>query len=76
MAGVFTLTAIFVIIIYIYLRRRAKHNRSDNMNFVRDYHESYDRVRTRKELRDKQSGYQTYITKYNSSDDYRERSGK
>ena len=76
MAVVFTLTAIFVIFIYLYLRRKAKQNSSANINFVRDYHESYHRVRTRKELHDKQNGYQTYITKYNSSEDYRERHGK
>lgn len=76
MAGVFILTAIFVIVIYIYLRRRAKQDRSADLNFVRDYHESYHRVRTHKELHDKQNGYQTYITKYNSSEDYRERRGK
>ena len=31
MAGVFTLTAIFVIFIYIYLRRKAKQNSSANI---------------------------------------------
>lgn len=76
MAGVLILTVIFVIIIYVYLRRRAKQNKSSDMNFVQDYHASFHRVRTRQGLRDKQNGYQTYVTKYNSSEDYRERNGK
>lgn len=76
MAGVLILTVIFVIFIYVYLRRRAKRNRSTDMNFVRDYHESFDRVRSHKDLRNKQNTYQTYVTKYNSSEDYRERNGK
>lgn len=61
---------------YLFLHRRAKQNRSTDINFVRDYHKSYDRVRTHRELRDKQNGYQPYITKYNSTEDYRERHGK
>jgi len=76
MVGVFLLTTVFVIFIYIYLHRRAKNNRSADSNFVRDYHASFDRVRSHKELRDKQNNYRTYITKYNSSEDYRERNGK
>ncbi len=76
MAGVFILTAIFLILIYVYLHRRAKQNKSTDINFVRDYHESYHRVRTHQQLRDKQNDYQTYVTKYNSSEDYRERHGK
>ncbi len=76
MAGVLILTTIFVIIIFLYLRNRAKKNKSTDMNFVRDYHESFRRVRTHKELRNKQNDYQPYITKYNSSEDYRERNGK
>lgn len=76
MIGVFILTAIFVIIIYVYMRHKAKQNKASDINFVRDYHESYRRVRTHRELRSKQNDYQTYVTKYNSSEDYRERRGK
>ena len=76
MAGVLILTVIFVIIIFVYLRRRAKQRKSTDMNFVQDYHESFHRIRTHQGLRDKQNGYQTYVTKYNSSEDYRERNGK
>lgn len=76
MAGVLILTVIIVIIIYLYLRRRARQNKSADMNSVRDYHESFHRVRTHRELRNKQNNYQTYVTKYNSSEDYRERNGK
>lgn len=73
MVGVFILTVIFVVIIYLYMRRRSKKNPTSEINTIQDYHESYDRIRTRKELRDKENAYQTYITKYNSSEDYREK---
>lgn len=76
MAGVFILTTIIVIVIFIFLHRKAKNNISSGGSFVQDYHESFDRVRSRKELRDRQNGYQTYVTRYNSSEDYRERNGR
>ncbi|MBP3476523.1 MAG: hypothetical protein J6K48_09425 [Lachnospiraceae bacterium] len=73
MVGVFILTVIIVGIIYLYMRRKSKKNPASEINTVQDYHASYDRIRTRKELRDKENAYQTYITKYNSSEDYREK---
>lgn len=76
MVGVIILTVIFVVIIYFYMRHKSKKNPVDHINTVQDYHESYERIRTRKELRDKQNAYQCYVTKYNSSEDYRERNGK
>lgn len=76
MAGIIILTVILVIIIYLYMRHKSHKNPAENINTVQDYHESYERIHTRKELRDKQNGYQNYVTKYNSSEDYRERNGK
>lgn len=76
MIGVIVLTVILVIIIFLYMRHKSKQNPVSEINTVQDYHESYKRIHTRKELRDKQNAYQNYVTKYNSSEDYRECNGK
>lgn len=76
MAGIIILTVILVIIIYFYMRCKSKKNPASDINTVQDYHKAHERIHTRKELRDKQNAYQNYVTKYNSSEDYRERIGK
>ena len=75
MISVLLFTAIVVVLIFFYMRRKARKNsaHTQNLNSVRDYHASYDRLRSRSELRDKTNGYKPYVTKYNSSEDYRER---
>ena len=75
MISVLLFTAIVVVLIFVYMRRKARKNseHTQNTNSVRDYHASYDRIRSRSELRNKNNGYKTYVTKYNSSEDYRER---
>lgn len=69
------ITLVIVVLIFLYMRysarRRKKH--TEQLNSVRDYHASFERVKTRRELRDRHTGYQTYVTKYNSTEDYRER---
>lgn len=75
MISVLLFTALVVVVIFFYMTRKAKRDRkkSANINSVRDYHATYDRVRTHKSVRDRQSNYQTYVTKYNSTEDYREK---
>ena len=75
MISVLLFTVIVVLLIFFYMRRKARKNsaHTQNLNSIRDYHASYDRIRSRSELRDRNSGYKTYVTKYNSSEDYRER---
>lgn len=73
MAGVIVATMVFVIFIYVYMRHKSRTNSVSNMNTVQDYHEAHERIKNRKELRDKQNSYRNYITKYNSSEDYREK---
>lgn len=75
MISVLLFTVIIVLVIFFYMRRKARKNseHTQNLNAVRDYHASYDRIRSRSELRDKNRGYKPYVTKYNSSEDYRER---
>lgn len=75
------LTVIIVITIYIYMRYASKKRRDamNEIDTVRYYHENYlqsrsDKRRQTKHL-DKDNGYRTYVTKYNSTEDYRERTG-
>lgn len=75
MISVLLFTVLIVVLIFVYMRRKFKKTnaQTQNINSVRDYHASYDRVKSRRELLDKQNSYRTYVTKYNSSEDYRER---
>ena len=76
------LLLIFVIFVYVYSFRKIKINKekTNNMNSIRDFHNNYQHVMSGKERSNKktvqQSGndyYQRYVTKYNSSEDYREK---
>ena len=66
----------------LYLHALCFQKTRDAMNeidTVRYYHENYlqsrsDKRRQTKHL-DKDNGYRTYVTKYNSTEDYRERKG-
>ncbi len=75
MLGTIIFTTLVVLVIFFYMRRKAKQNRRrlEDLNSVRDFHASYDRIRTHKNVRDRQNNYQTYVTKYNSTEDYREK---
>lgn len=75
MFTVILFTLLIAVLIFFYMRHTARKRKkhSAELNSVRDFHASYDRVKTRRELRDRHSGYQTYVTKYNSTEDYRER---
>lgn len=75
MLGTIVFTTLVVLVIFFYMHRKAKQNRRrlEDLNSVRDFHASYDRIRTHKNVRDRQNNYQTYVTKYNSTEDYREK---
>ena len=77
MTGVIILTVIFVFVIYFYMRHAAKRNRTRtaDMDFIKTYNDNYKRDRTRKNIQKTDNAYRTYVTKYNSSEDYRERGG-
>ena len=75
MSGALILTVVIVIAIYFYMRHAAKRRRAEDIDFVKSYHENYKRSRTRKSSPSTDSGYRTYVTKYNSIEDYRERRG-
>ena len=77
MTGVIIITVIIVIAIYFYMSHAAKRNRTRtaDMDSIKTYHENYKRDRTRKNIQKTDNAYRTYVTKYNSSEDYRERGG-
>ncbi|MCM1386470.1 MAG: hypothetical protein NC231_04020 [Bacillus sp. (in: Bacteria)] len=77
------LLVIFVVIMYVYSFRRIKINKekTKNIDSVRDFHDSYRHIMSGKNRleqgRTQQSSgdeyYRRYVTKYNSSEDYREK---
>lgn len=76
MNGIFILIIIIVVIaIYFYMRHTAKRSRAADINSIRQYHNQYLRRSSRFNRRNHASGqaYRPYITKYNSTEDYRER---
>lgn len=74
------LLVIFVVIMYLYSFRKIKINKekTNNINSVRDFHDNYQHImsgKDRSEQKKQSSGdyYRRYVTKYNSSEDYREK---
>lgn len=76
MGGALILTVIIVIAIYFYMHHTAKRRRAEDIDSVKSYHENYKRSRTRQNSHSTDIGYRTYVTKYNSTEDYRERRGR
>lgn len=75
MIGIIICTVIIVIAIYLYMRHAAKRSRTADMDFVKTYHNNYNRDRTKKNIQKTDNAYRTYVTKYNSTEDYREPKG-
>lgn len=74
MYKVIILTAILVIAMYAYSRRKIKQNQKP-IDSIGDYHAARKRLESQRKLRSQQDSYRKYVTKYNSSEDYRERRG-
>lgn len=82
MVKVFILLGLFIIVVYIYTFTKMKKSRkkTNNINTVQDFHENYQHLINRRQLSDKtkiqqnnSESYRKYVTKYNSSEDYREK---
>lgn len=79
--GILCITAIIVIAIYFYMRHTSRKRRraADEIDTVRYYRENYLHYAEKKQRQtrqiDQNSGYRTYVTKYNSTEDFRERKG-
>lgn len=74
------LIIIFVAFIYVYSTRKIKKNKNktNNIDSVRDFRQNYSHLyennhTTRRTSQN--SDYRSYVTKYNSSEDYREKRG-
>lgn len=79
--GILFITAVIIIAIYFYMRHTSRKRRraNESINTVRHYRENYlnygsNKKRQAKRL-DQDNGYRTYVTKYNSTEDFRERNG-
>ena len=75
MFKVFILLGIFIVFVYVYsfIKIKKNRNKTKNIDSVRDFHDSYKHL-TDKQVESKRSdGYNKYVTKYNSSEDYREK---
>ncbi|MCM1144642.1 MAG: hypothetical protein NC318_04625 [Blautia sp.] len=69
------LLGIFLVFVYVYNFRKIKKTKekTKNINSVRDFHESYGHLINKQQIQTNDSGYQRYVTKYNSQEDYREK---
>ncbi len=78
MSGALIFTVIIVIAIYFYMRRTAKRSRAADIDSIKQYHNQYMRRNSRLNRRNHTSGqtYRSYVTKFNSTEDYRERRGR
>lgn len=81
MVRVGILLGIFVVFMYAYSFRKIKINKekTNNINSVRDFHDNYQHIMTGKEKtghiqqQASEDYYRRYVTRYNSSEDYREK---
>lgn len=70
----------FLIFVYIFTYLRVKKNkkRSNNINSVRDFRQNYSHLHESNRSRldsAENPNYRSYVTKYNSTEDYREKRG-
>lgn len=65
MISVIIFTLLIAVLIFLYMRHttRKRKKRSAELNSVRDFHASYDRVKTRRELRDISTGQKDELCK-------------
>ncbi|MCM1235718.1 MAG: hypothetical protein NC489_36955 [Ruminococcus flavefaciens] len=77
---VFILLGIFIVIVYVYTYIKMKKNKEKikKIDTIRDFNKSYNHLRDKNAAtsfnnKNQDSQYTKYITKYNSSEDYREK---
>ena len=73
----FILVGLFIVIVYVYSIRKIKRNKEmiKNIDSVKGFHNNYDHLIGQQKTRTPRlsDDYQNYVTKYNSSEDYREK---
>ncbi len=64
---------VLLVAIYFYSFRKMKKNRAklEQMNSIQDFHDSYAHLSGRVKPQKRSDGHNYYVTKYNSSEDYR-----
>ncbi len=65
------LTAIFVAVIYFFMFRRTRKRRKKTFDSVQEYHDAY--LKKIKPAPGSEKGRTNFVTRYNSSEDYREK---
>lgn len=82
MGKAIVLLLLFVVIVYVYTFTKLKKNRekTKSIDSVQDFHNSYQHLINKRQMPDKTSiqkekseYYRKYVTKYNSTEDYREK---
>lgn len=80
--GILFMILVIVFAIYFYMRHifRKRSRAMEEIDTVQYYRNNYPqsgayRKRRRSRQTDHENGYKTYVTKYNSTEDYRERKG-
>ena len=80
--GILFITVLIIIAIYFYMRHisRKRRRATDEIDTVRHYRENYlnyglDKIQRQAKQINQNNGYRTYVTKYNSTEDFRERKG-
>ncbi len=82
MGKVVILLLLFVVIVFVYSYTKLKRNRekTKSIDSVQAFHDSYQHLIKKRQMPDKTSikeekseYYRKYVTKYNSSEDYREK---
>lgn len=75
MGRAFILLLVLLAAIYFFSIRKMKKNRAklEQMNSVQDFHDSYGHLSGKVKPHKRTEGRNNYVTKYNSSEDYREK---
>lgn len=80
MNKVFVLIGIFLVVMYVYLYTKMKKNKekTKDIDSIKAFNDSYSHLRggqhySRTNKNNPNGTYNTYVTKYNSSEDYREK---
>ncbi len=64
-------TTMIVVVIYIFMFRRRRQMKNKTFDSLKEYHESFEKHRLSSRLSPDKSD--NYVTKYNSTEDYREK---
>lgn len=75
MIKVYVLLGLFIVFVYVYsfIRIKKTREKTKNIDSIRDFHDSYEHLINKQAQKEENENYKRYVTKYNSSEDYREK---